>query len=512
VAAFGADCETVLIWTPRGRDAALTAQLLERDGLGSHVCSDIDALCLAIESGAGAALLSEDVLTPAAFGRLTALLSDQPPWSDFPMLVFSASDMPRIRGVQDALRALGNVTFLDRPVHIRSMLAAVHAAVRGRRRQYAARRAIESRDEFLAMLGHELRNPLGAIRLAGELLAHPAAENQRAKQRTIIERQTRHLARLVDDLLDVARVTYGKVTLRLEPTSVADVLRSCFQSFEPAANAQHLAYSLHIDDAPALVSGDRDRLEQIFGNLLTNAIKYTPRGGSVRVQLSSTGSDCVVRIVDSGIGIAADMLPTVFDLFSQADGSLDRAQGGIGLGLTLVRSLLRLHGGTVEAFSKGTGCGSEFRVSLPLLSDGLAGAREPAAARELIASRRIVIVEDNDDLRIMQEQLLQLAGHHVLTATNGPAGVSTILDSAPDVAFVDLGLPGFDGFEVARRVRAASRAPVLLIAVSGYGQLEDRKRAQDAGFDGHLTKPVGLEDFVSSMSRLPRGRARQAQF
>jgi CheY-like chemotaxis protein len=343
------------------------------------------------------------------------------------------------------------------------------------------------------------------------LLGHPASEEQRAKQRSIIERQTRHLSRLVDDLLDVARVTYGKVALRLQPAPIAEIVRSCFQAFEPAARAEHLAYTLEVLDSSALVSGDRDRLEQIFGNLLTNAIKYTPRGGSVSVIVSSTASHCVVRIVDTGIGIAPDVLPTVFELFSQADRSLDRAEGGMGLGLTLVRSLVRLHGGTVEAISRGTGHGSEFRVTLPLLAAGAVTLDERGQRRDAIASRRIVIVEDNDDLRIMQEQLLLLAGHDVQTATNGPSGVSKILDIRPDVAFVDLGLPGFDGFEVARRVRAAGDIPVLLIAVSGYGQVEDRKRAQEAGFDGHLTKPVGLEDFVSSMARLPRGRASHAQ-
>ena len=289
MSALGLDSETVLIWAPRGRDAALTADLLERDGLAARACADADALCRAIREGAGAALLSEEVLTPGAFVQLTALLSEQSPWSDFPILVFSASEGARSRGVHDAVRALGNVTFLDRPVHVRSMHAAVHAAVRGRRRQYAARRAIESRDEFLAMLGHELRNPLGAIRLAGELLGHPTGEEQRAKQRAIIDRQTRHLARLVDDLLDVARVSYGKVVLRLEPVALAEVLRASCQSFEASARARRLAFTLAIDESPALVSGDRDRLEQIFGNLLANAIKYTPHGGSVRVQLTRAG-------------------------------------------------------------------------------------------------------------------------------------------------------------------------------------------------------------------------------
>jgi CheY-like chemotaxis protein len=268
---------------------------------------------------------------------------------------------------------------------------------------------------------------------------------------------------------------------------------------------------LRIDDSSMLVSADRDRLQQIIGNLLNNAIKYTPPEGRVELHLSRVDAECVLSVVDSGVGIAADMLPSVFELFSQADRSLDRSRGGMGLGLTLVRNLLQLHGGSVEAFSAGTGQGSEFCVRLPLLaSDTVA---KPVSERPAPHGlpRRIVIVEDNDDLRIMQEQLLLLAGHEVHAATDGPAGVSKILEVQPDVAFVDVGLPGFDGFEVARRVRAASPAPILLIAVSGYGQLDDKQRAWDAGFDNHLTKPVGLEDLVTSMALPPRSGARYAQ-
>jgi PAS domain S-box-containing protein len=362
-------------------------------------------------------------------------------------------------------------------------------------------------NEFLAMLGHELRNPLGAIRVAGELLGHPASEAQRGKQLGIIQRQTRHLARLVDDLLDVARVTYGKVTLRLEPVALAEVLRTCFQSHEFAARKQQLSCSLQVDDEQLRVSGDRVRLEQVFGNLLSNAIKYTPRGGSVRVELSRVGDDAVVRVIDTGIGIAPGMLTTVFDLFSQAERGLDRSQGGMGLGLTLVRSLVRLHGGTADAFSRGDGRGSEFRVCLPLVANDAVAVSKPRPERKPVDARRIVIVEDNDDVRSMQEDLLRLAGHEVRSATTGPEGITTILEFRPDAAFIDLGLPGCDGFEVARSVRAASQSNVLLVAVSGYGQVQDRDEAHAAGFDVHLTKPVGLEDFVSSMARLGQSHA-----
>lgn len=495
------DSEAVLVLTPAGRDGKLTCGLLERDGHSARLCGDVQALCAGIETGAGVALISEEVLTGPAIARLVTALSNQPAWSDFPLLVFSARSNGSKRGLDDALMSLGNVSFLDRPVHVRTMLAAVHAALRGRRRQYAARHAISSRDQFLAMLGHELRNPLAAIQLAGELLGQAEDHADHDQHHAVIARQTRHLARLVDDLLDVARVTYGKVTLHCEAIDMADVVRTCLEAHARTAHAHDVTYTVTSGDQAATVWGDRVRLEQILGNLLTNAIKYTPRGGSVRVVVDRDHSSLLLRVMDSGIGIAPDMLQAVFDLFAQADGSLARSQGGIGLGLTLVRSLVRLHGGTVEAHSDGPGQGSEFRVSLPLYSGRVLSAAAPRNGHSTERPLRVVIVEDNEDVRLLQEEALRLEGHEVQHASDGPSGVAMILDAAPDVALVDIGLPGFDGFEVARRVRASAKDRVRLIALSGYGQAEDRARALRAGFDDHLTKPVGFEALNESMQR-----------
>lgn len=492
------DSEVVLVLTPAGRDGPITRDLLERDGQAARLCVDVEELCSAIEAGAGVALIAEEVLSRRAIARLEELLAEQGAWSDFPILVFSAKGDGLQRPLSDTLMSLGNVSFLDRPVHVRTMLAAVHAALRGRRRQYAARRAIASRDQFLAMLGHELRNPLGAIQLAGDLLGHAQEVSRHERHRSVIARQTRHLARLVDDLLDVARVTYGKVTLHDEAIDLGEVVHTCFQSLAQTASGQGLEYSMHEASEAHIVWGDRVRLEQIFSNLLTNAIKYTPRGGAVRIAIERDAAAVHVRVADTGIGIAADMQEAVFELFAQADRSLERSKGGMGLGLTLVRSLVRLHGGVVAVHSDGLGRGSEFRVSLPLFAASAGAEEDPCREAVSQGSVRVVVVEDNEDIRELQEELLRLAGHEVLQASDGPSGVALILSTSPDVALVDIGLPGFDGFEVARRVRAHGKA-VRLIAVSGYGQAEDRERALRAGFDDHLTKPVGCEELFDSV-------------
>jgi signal transduction histidine kinase len=490
----------VLVLTPAGRDGLITRELLQRDGHTARLCADVDELCAAIAAGAGVALIAEEVLSRPAVVRLGALLADQGAWSDFPILVFSGRGDGVHRPLSDALMSLGNVSFLDRPVHVRTMLAAVHAALRGRRRQYAARRAIASRDQFLAMLGHELRNPLGAIQLAGDLLGQERKPSDHERHRKVIARQTRHLARLVDDLLDVARVTYGKVTLHNDAVDLGEVVQTCFQSLMQTAARQGLEYVMQPASEPHIVWGDRVRLEQVFSNLLTNAIKYTPRGGTVRVAMERDATAAHVLVADTGIGIAEDMQEAVFELFAQADRSLERAKGGIGLGLTLVRSLVHLHGGIVAVQSSGLGRGSDFRVSLPLFSAARAAAEEsPCEEAVSRGGVRVVVVEDNEDIRELQEELLRLEGHEVLQASDGPSGVALILSTDPDVALVDIGLPGFDGFEVARRVRAQSKKPVRLIAVSGYGQAEDRERALRAGFDEHLTKPVGCEELFESV-------------
>ncbi|MBX3210528.1 MAG: hybrid sensor histidine kinase/response regulator [Labilithrix sp.] len=495
------DSETSLILAPSNQDGPLTRKILAEHELVSAVCQDVDDLCARLErDGAGVMLVDERVFVGEAASRLRRALLQQPDWSDLPIIVFSSGPHVRARLSSEVFNALRNVTFLDRPVRVRSVLAAVRSGLRARRRQYDVRRAIALREQFLAMLGHELRNPLAAIRLAIDALKRSDASGG-AKEKDIIDRQSRHLSRLVEDLLDVARVTRGKVALQRERLDLCDLVRGCYTAHAPAAQVNGVAFALQGDVTPRWIDGDRLRLEQVVGNLLTNAIKYTPAGGSVNIEIGSSGDCATVRVVDTGVGIAGAALPRIFDLFAQVDASMDRAQGGLGLGLTVAQNLVGLHGGRLEAASAGRGHGSSFTVTLPLSKEEAPSkAREPATPEVL--PRRVVVVDDNQDLREMLETVLQVAGHEVTTAADGPSGLDCILSEKPDAAFVDLGLPGFDGYELARRARAAGAAATMLIAVSGYTQPEDRARAIEAGFDEHLKKPVALPQLQGALSRV----------
>lgn len=497
-----AERERILVLVRGHRDGELTRQLLSRANLDAHVCASIEELCGEIRRGAAATLLRESALTNGALEAIRAVLADQPVWLDLPVIVFSSGESEQV-GLRRDIQQLGNVTFLDRPVQVRSMLAAVKAAVRSRKRQYETGRAIESRDAFLAMLGHELRNPLGAIRLATTLLQAKEPEAARSKELGVIERQSVHLSRLVDELLDVARVTQGKIVLRRERLSLVSAVRNAYELMKPTAT-DHLATFDFIaeENDEIAIDGDRHRLEQVFTNLLTNAIKYTPHGGTVAVRITSEGDHAIVTVSDTGVGLDADMRERVFDVFAQAERTLDRAQGGIGVGLALVRGLVELHGGTIHAESDGLGKGSSFVLTLPRATLGTRPPKlRPSTSVELsIPTKRIVVVEDNADMRELLISLLAESGHTVTCAETGREGLDLILATTPDVALVDIGLPQLDGLEVARRVRAAN-STVRLIAMTGYGQRDDKTRALAAGFDAHLTKPVELVDLMRELSR-----------
>ncbi len=497
--------DRALILVQGARNGRVTLELLARAGVEAFVCASMGELCAEMEKGGAVALIAEEALTPHALAQISKVLSRQAAWSDFPIVVFVAG-ADAANGSQDLARWLGNVTFLDRPVRARSMLASVRSAIRSRGRQYEARRAIESRDTFLAMLGHELRNPLAAISLAGAVLEKNAPASSRPKEYAIINRQSRHLKRLVDDLLDVARITHGKLALQWQRLNLVEVVRHAHEALEPRAREHGLSWDLVCPDVELWVDGDRQRLEQVFTNLMTNAVKYTPSGGRVTVDVEVEGDLAVVAVKDTGIGIPPEMLDSVFDLFTQTERSLHRTEGGMGLGLTVVRSLVQLHRGKVNAMSKGPGQGSSFVVRLPLVHElALGSSSSKSPSEESSAARRVVVVEDSDDIRDLIAELLKRAGHEVACADDGPRGLETILKFGPDIAFVDLGLPGFDGLELARRARA-SGSTSRLVAVTGYGQAEDRKHAAEAGFDDHLTKPVIDDDLSEAILRLDAER------
>jgi signal transduction histidine kinase/ActR/RegA family two-component response regulator len=488
-----------LIFVRGLHEGKLTARLLHEAGLTSDLCMSPEELRRNLRQGAGALLLAEEVLTDETRRVLAEALSQQPAWSDLPVLVFSAAAHPE-HPRASAGAVLGNVTFLDRPVHTRTMIAAVHAALRSRKRQYEARRAIESRDAFLAMLGHELRNPLSAITLALAALERKQSAGPRPPEHGVMERQLKHLVRLVDELLDVARVTRGKVTIEKRRVDLAEVTKAAFEVYELRARERDLTYRLNLTEGPLYVMGDRQRLEQVLGNLLANAIKYTARGGRVDVNVFAEGERACVAVIDDGVGLAPEMLSRVFAPFAQVDSSLDRSQGGLGLGLALVQSLVALHGGEVRASSPGLGRGCRFEIQLAREQGAQPQPVVTPSSRAPASPLKVVVVEDNQDIRELFVQSLADTGHSVTCAADGPSGLQALLASGPDVAFVDVGLPGFDGYEVARRARAAG-SRTRLVALTGYGQSTDKQRAVEAGFDEHLVKPVLDDDLRRSLDR-----------
>ena len=383
------------------------------------------------------------------------------------------------------------------------------------------READRRKDDFLAMLAHELRNPLAPIRNALEVVRLRGSPEEKVLARALdaADRQVLHMTRLVDDLLDVSRITRGKVELRRLPLEVATLVEHAVQANEPILQQRRHALSVKVPPQAGRVLADPTRITQVFGNLLHNAAKYTDPGGEISVSTESAGGEIVVRFRDNGIGIRAEMLPRVFEAFVQVDSTSDRAQGGLGLGLTLVRRLVEMHGGTVSAHSQGPGRGSEFVVRLPLLGgdEGLSSLTEelpraPGAAPlrqgtnplARHAPLSILLVEDNEDIRTTLRDLLELHGHLVAEAADGVRAVELVLGQKPQVALVDIGLPGLDGYRVAELVRAAAGggAHTRLVALTGYGGAEDRRRALAAGFDAHLVKPISSEDLSHVLDEL----------
>jgi PAS domain S-box-containing protein len=369
------------------------------------------------------------------------------------------------------------------------------------------------KDEFLAMLAHELRNPLTPIRNAAHVLGRLGIQEPRVEwaQQTI-ERQVDHLTRLVDELLDVSRIVRGKVTLKMEPVELAGVVGQALETARPLIDSKGHQVAVKLPEQPVFLQGDSVRLAQVLLNLLDNAAKYTPDGGSIEVEASVAGPVVEIQVRDSGIGIPAELLPQVFDLFQQGERTLDRSQGGLGIGLTLVKQLVEMHGGVLEAFSAGAGQGSTFTVCLPVLAEApaLEGQEAHDASPVTAARCRVLVVDDDPAVVDSMAVLLQLDGHEVRAAASGEAALALARSFRPRVVLLDIGLQGMDGYQVARHLRAQQAADekVYLVAVTGYGHEEARARSEDAGFDRHLVKPVDPEALCELLAELD-GKADQ---
>jgi signal transduction histidine kinase/ActR/RegA family two-component response regulator len=495
--------ECVLVLAPTPRDAQTSQALLAGDGLTCVLCLDLAALCRQIESGAGAAVLTEEALAADRDGRLAEVLRCQPPWSDLPLILLTGggADSPVALA---ALGTLGNVTLLERPVRIMTLVSAVRAALRARRRQYqvrdhlaerertaeALREADHRKDAFLAQLAHELRGPLGALVNALHLIGLQAEVPAVQQAGELAERQVQQLAGLVDDLLDVSRIARGRVELKKEAVDASRVVARAVETVRPLIESRRHRLTVLFPAQPPRLEADPARLVQVLVNLLTNAARYTEPGGSIYLTAERDGGDVLFRVRDTGVGLSPDLLPGLFEPFVQGRPG---SHGGLGLGLALVRGLAELHGGSVVALSGGPGEGSEFVVRLPGLPPE-AGKQlkvREAAPGPKGPSRRVLVVDDNVDAAQSLKLLLELWGHEVRVAHDGHAAVEAARAFGPEVVLLDLGLPGPDGYEVARRLRELPGGEAAcLVALTGYGREEDRSRSAEAGLQAHLVKPA----------------------
>jgi PAS domain S-box-containing protein len=409
----------------------------------------------------------------------------------------------KLRGFAKVLRDRTEAKRLEEALHQRAQQLAEEA---------------RQKDDFLAVLAHELRNPLAPIHNALQVIRLSSHDPTLIQEmRAMAERQVGHMTRLVDDLLDLSRISRGLIRLLKVPLNVAQPVEQAVEGVQPLVRERRLNLSVSLPPEPVYVEADPTRLQQIVGNLLGNAAKYTDPGGTILLTAGQEGSELVLRVRDTGIGILPDMLPRIFDLFVQAERRLDRSHGGLGIGLTLVRKLVELHGGSVTAHSQGQGKGSEFVVFLPALtaeqkSELLRNPPEVQPPPASAAPRRILVVDDNVDAAESLATLLRLDGHEVRVVCDGPAAVTVAQSDWPEMVVLDLGMPGMDGFEVARQIRGRPGTKhVLLVAVTGWAQEEDRRRCAEAGFDGHLPKPVewnALRQFLAHpklVSRTPSG-------
>jgi two-component system, sensor histidine kinase len=486
--------DRVLVWA-HTRDARLTCSFLEEAGFSCHPCGTWAELILELRSGAAAVVMAGELLTAPVIGSLQVVMAEQPRWSDIPIIVVGGEDAVVRSGV---VSDLGNVSLLQRPLALDTLRSTLRAALRARRRQYEVRDLLEQKDEadrrkddFLAMLAHELRNPMAPLRTGLQVLRMSPEPEAMERIHQMMDRQLTHLSRLVDDLLDVSRIARGRIKLNTAPLDLRPSITLVANASRAAAADKGLSLDVTLPDHPVVVDADSIRVEQMIGNVVNNAIKFTPANGRVQIELRVEGQQAMIRVHDDGIGIAPDQLAHVFELFAQAPRALDRSQGGLGIGLTVVKLLAELHRGRVEIFSHGEGAGTEAMIRLPLAMTATLAAPAAEAVPSTFKRRSVLVIEDNQDAADMLQTYLVHLGHRVLVAHDGKSGLEMATLHKPDVIICDIGLPLIDGYEIASRLRNDQGFEgTLLIAMTGYGDVTDRDRTRRAGFTHHLTKPA----------------------
>ncbi|HYW56077.1 MAG TPA: response regulator [Polaromonas sp.] len=486
----------IVICAPTGQDGPLTARVFASVGIDSVVCGGVGDLMNELAQGAGALLLAEEVIGGNGMLALADYVLSQPTWSDLPILVLTRSGADSV-DAQRAVEHLGNVTLLERPVRTIALITASRSAIRARERQYQVRDADQRKDEFLATLAHELRNPLAPIRTSMGILRHLHPDSGPVTQlRNVVDRQVTHLTRLVDDLLDVARITSGKVVLRRGPIALQSVIHHAVELSSAIMEGKGHTLQIEEPSGPHVLDADHARLVQSVANLLVNAAKFTPSQGTILLRVEVEGDTVVFRVRDNGIGLEAKSLTRIFELFAQ-NPVPGEAPTGLGIGLSLAKQFAEMHGGRVWVTSDGLGKGSEFILTLPVVLQQQDEPTKPDpmpavdASTGLKNSLNILVVDDNVDAADTLEALLGMDGFTVTTVYDGVAAVAKVGNARPDVVVMDIGMPGIDGYDAARQIRQQPGGEkILLIALTGWGQAADKQRADQAGFDHHLVKPV----------------------
>lgn len=526
--------------TPTRRDGEITSSLLTKAGMACHVCDSLQDLAEEIKAGVGAVLLTEESIAADGIRDLLTCLEEQPAWSDLPIVVLMKGSITSPAATK-VLRDLRNVTLLERPAPTRSVVSAVQTAVRSRERQYqirdqidairhgqnerqtlleserAARQELERagriKDEFLATLSHELRTPLNAILGWAQIIKMDPSDAETVSEGvSVIDRNVRVQAQLIEDLLDVSRIISGKVRLEVQRVSLVGVIDAALESVMPALSAKEIRLEKVIDPSVGSVSGDPARLQQVLWNLLSNAIKFTPVNGTITVLAQRAQSRLEISVTDSGEGIAPEFLPQLFERFTQADASTTRRHGGLGLGLSIVRSLVEMHGGTISAQSPGKGQGATFTVRLPLRSAPSID-REAMRASESTAGRlmlgdptklqglRILVVDDEQDARELVQRFLVEYGATPAMAASAQEAQTLLPTFKPDIIISDIGMPTQDGFEFMRAVRVQGlKTPA--VALTAFARPEDRIRSIQAGYQMHLPKPVEPAELIAVIANL----------
>ncbi len=487
----------VLIYAPSGQDAVLASEILALANIDNLVIGTVTQLAAELLVGVGAVLTVEEALSNGGLKVLGECVQRQPNWSDLPIVLLTNRG-PDSLSVRQALAVLGNVTLLERPVRTLTLMTSLQSVLRAREKQYQVRETDRRKDEFLASLGHELRNPLAPIRTSMSLLSHMYPDQAPVKKVCdVVERQVTHLTRLVDDLLDVARINSGKIALQRDYTTFGAIMGHVTELCSSLASARGIKLDFALPSEEVVLYADYARVVQIIANILTNAIKFTPIDGYISVRALVEGDNIRVYIRDTGIGLEPEALGRIFAMFEQSRPPSGQITSGLGIGLSLSRQFAEMHGGSVYATSEGLGKGSEFVVTLPVTHERHASPspEEHQAPHAGDERPRVLVVDDNRDAADSLQALFEMENCAVATAYDGYEAVQAVEVAMPQIIVMDLGMPTMDGYEAARRIRAKPGSEeVLMIALTGWGQSDARQRTMEAGFDHHLIKPVNFDE------------------